>query len=413
MRHSRHVDRQPYLAMEDRPEQGPSYVVFVDLTHKDGDIYKAVNGSTGLGQFSNSELVIVLDYCRRQLPLGGSIQLKAGFYELDISFNMSVANMVLKGEGKRTIIEYNGPNQAINVSANHVTVKDMKIVVRDGAGNAGTRPNIIYAASVENLQLMNLWLIGDASVASDGSNALQNGIYLNAVAYSEIVLCHIEACRRNGISLSGCFNLTVSMNTPLGNYQNGLYAAECTESVFSLNTCRGNFAYGLSLYGDSDRNTVVGNVIQDNRFSGLSLISCSYNTVIGNVVYDNAQYGINLLNAFSNVISGNIVSTNEMDGIGLNLSESNIISNNRCLSNVGYGIVVTGDSDYNKVSGNYTSGNTVGSINVAINTCDATQIEWNTVEEGAPVDAGTNTRSYGNYDPSANAFVGDVGAAPF
>jgi hypothetical protein len=83
------------------------------------------------------------------------------------------------------------------------------------------------------------------------------------------------------------------------------------------------------------------------------------------------------------------------------------------MDNDRWGIMVDADSDKNKVTNNKTDGNTGGSIRVNNANCNNNSIEFNTVEEGAPSDAGTQTRSYGNYDPSANAFVGDVGAAPF
>jgi len=89
------------------------------------------------------------------------------------------------------------------------------------------------------------------------------------------------------------------------------------------------------------------------------------------------------------------------------------VMGNTCKLNGEWGIMVDTNSDYNKISNNYTNGNTSGSIRVNNANCNNTQIEFNTVEEGAPSDVGTATRSYGNYDPSADAFVGNVGAAPF
>ena len=45
---SRHIDRQPYLNMLDRPERSASFLVFIDLAQTDGNIYKAVNGISGM-----------------------------------------------------------------------------------------------------------------------------------------------------------------------------------------------------------------------------------------------------------------------------------------------------------------------------------------------------------------------------
>lgn len=105
--------------------------------------------------------------------------------------------------------------------------------------------------------------------------------------------------------------------------------------------------------------------------------------------------------------------TGNYDGISIIVAVGNLILGNQSWDNGGWGIMVGNASDYNKVSNNYTENNTAGSIRVNNAACDNNQIEFNTVEEGAPSDAGTLTRSYGNYDPSTNTFVGDVGAAPF
>ncbi|GAH65118.1 unnamed protein product, partial [marine sediment metagenome] len=120
------------------------------------------------------------------------------------------------------------------------------------------------------------------------------------------------------------------------------------------------------------------------------------------------------------VIDGNLFEENDSldaglyDGMHITDTIGTVISRNICLDNDRWGIRIDGmGQDGVKVSLNYTDGNTAGDIIIFNNNCRNTQVEWNTVEGGTISDGGTNTRSYGNYDPSANAFVGNVGVAPF
>ena len=152
----------------------------------------------------------------------------------------------------------------------------------------------------------------------------------------------------------------------------------------------------------------------DHIVSDICLSASLYNTVTENTCSGTAQRGIYIISiSNSNTVTGNTCQGKQADGIYIYGSNGNIIGMNISIGNGNYGIIVDANSDFNKVSNNYTSGNATGSIRVNSANCDGNQVEFNTVEEGAPSNAGTNTRSYGNYDPSANAFVGDVGAAPF
>ena len=175
--------------------------------------------------------------------------------------------------------------------------------------------------------------------------------------------------------------------------------------------CRGLWLVGDETVGDDGSNARQCGII----FSGVT-----YSRINFCRSNDHTRHGIFLYSSSDdNTVTGNTCNGNDSedtgtyDGISLSGSTGNLIGSNTCKDNDRWGIMVDADSDYNKVSNNYTDGNTAGSIRVNNANCDSNQIEFNTVEEGAPGDVGTLTRSYGNYDPSANAFVGDVGAAPF
>jgi parallel beta-helix repeat protein len=197
------------------------------------------------------------------------------------------------------------------------------------------------------------------------------------------------------------------------------FGAPCAGCTITGNTCQGNGEVGIVLVTNSDDNTVSGNTCNGNSEEGIKLQGADGCTVSGNTCNGNTRHGIYLYGSSDNTLSGNTCHRNDSgntgtyDGIYLNISSRNIVSENNCQENDRWGIMVDTLSDYNKISMNYTNFNTSGSIRINNANSDKTQIEFNTVEEGAPSNAGTLTRAYGNYDPSANAFVGDVGAAPF
>ena len=304
---------------------------------------------------------------------GGSVELECEAYNNVATVNVP-AGVTVRGHGNDTVVNYDAGGSCFTVTGDNSKIHDLKVVIVAGAGAGGTRPNCVYAANRVNLECRGLWLVGDETVGDDGSDTRQCGIVFSGVTYSRINFCRSNDHTRHGIFL---------------------YSSSDDNTVTG-NTCNGNTLYGIYLYSSSNDNTVTGNTCNGNTQYGIYLYSSSDNTVTGNTCNGNDSED-----------------TGTYDGISLSGSTGNLIGSNTCKDNDRWGIMVDADSDYNKVSNNYTDGNTAGSIRVNNANCDSNQIEFNTVEEGAPGDVGTLTRSYGNYDPSANAFVGDVGAAPF
>ena len=180
----------------------------------------------------------------------------------------------------------------------------------------------------------------------------------------------------------------------------------------------------IRTFQQANRNVVTGNVCEGNTLNGINLDGADYNTISGNVSNGNGNHGIFLDGCDSNVVVGNICTTNDVENTGsfdgicieggaLGHSERNLIIGNHCIFNDRWGLMLDEYCDFHKIAKNYTNGNTAGSIRINNANDNNNQIEFNTVEEGAPGNAGTASRIYGNYDPSADAFVGDVGVAPF
>lgn len=132
------------------------------------------------------------------------------------------------------------------------------------------------------------------------------------------------------------------------------------------------------------------------------------NVVVGNRIYGLVNWRARnhiYIAGDGNVVTGNFATGAANDGIEINGGNSNIISNNRILGNLGFGINIDNDADFNSIENNYTSGNTSGCANVANANCNNNVFTNNQFDEGDIADAGTNTRAWLNYDPSANAFI--------
>lgn len=312
------------------------------------------------------------------------------------------------------------------------------ILGADGAGIqvAMDAANYMYRLHIEGNDIGNCGAEGILFTATTGGNhyceIVNNDIYNPTtdsikVYDGDYVLIQGNICLGpgdDGIDVRNSDNADITGNTLTGHAWNGIVlgfgGAASTGCTITGNTCQGNGGRGIVLVEPSDDCTITGNTCNGNGQDGIVLQGADGCTVDGNICNGNTQHGIYLVTATEdNTIIGNTCHENDSgdtgtyDGINLSNAFRTIIIGNNCQDNDRYGIYLQTNADYNKVSNNYTNGNTSGSIRVGNANCNNNTIEFNIVEEGAPTDVGTQTRAYGNYDPSANAFVGDVGVAPF
>lgn len=230
-----------------------------------------------------------------------------------------------------------------------------------------------------------------------------HGILIDMDGANFMYRLHIEDCDIGVVAGSGIIFLTSG-----GNH----YCEILNNIIYNVG------AHGISLNAN-DLSQLRGNIVFNAGANGLLVSYTSNAQILANIIYQSASHGISIIDSHRLTIDENhslesdLNDTASFDGIHLSGSTKNIIKNNHCYDGDRWGIMIDLDSDFNKVGNNYTDGNTAGSIRVNNANCDGNQLEFNTVEEGAPGDVGTLTRSYGNFDPSANAFVGNVGAAPF
>lgn len=266
--------------------------------------------------------------------------------------------------------------------------------------------NFMYRLYINGNDIRNCRNDGISFLSSGGNN------------YCEVTNNIILSCTTVGILvLDGDYSMFRG-NIIISNGDEGMHLISTEHAQVLGNTCQGNTLNGIYIT-TSNNITVVGNTCQGNTENGIFLLSSNGCNLTGNTCNENVRHGIYMESSNDGMVVGNACNANDSgatgnyDGISILVAVGNLILGNQCRDNGGWGIMVGNASDYNKVSNNYTENNTAGSIRVNNANCDNNQIEFNTVEEGAPSDAGTLTRSYGNYDPSTNAFVGDVGAAPW
>jgi nitrous oxidase accessory protein len=125
----------------------------------------------------------------------------------------------------------------------------------------------------------------------------------------------------------------------------------------------------LNIFGGikvaSDNNTLIDNIVSDNR-NGILVTASSNNYIVGNNVKNN-KYGIKLIYSDGNIISNNSIYNNIISGISLNSSRNNIIEKNNVMKNDNYSIDLL-YSDFNILLSNNASYNYNGlSINYSNN----------------------------------------------
>lgn len=362
---------------------------------------------------------------------GGEVCLLEGNYVT--SENIVVPDdCTLRGMGFDTIITPTGPNiggaanGAIELG-NRCSLKDMKVILIAGAGQANLRPNVVMADTKTQTRVENCWLMGDGSVADDASNSRQNNVLFNTVTDSSVLNCRIGDSKRQGITLIVSTDNAIIGNSVqsgvapwsgigiylrddsdrnrivgnicTGTYGYGVSLDHADANTITGNLCRNNYDHGIRL-GVSCNNTITGNTCYDNAWDGIEIVSNSYrNTIVGNTISENGLYGIYVHNySHWNTITGNTVYANgtggtKYPGIYVWVSGANVITGNQCDGNglhgihllqasyctisgnvcinqqTGDGIIVEGDattnSDYNSVTGNVCYNNGDDGIEIA------------------------------------------------
>ena len=337
---------------------------------------------------------------------GGEVLLLEGNYIT--SQNLTVPDdTTLRGCGFGTVITPTGAaiggasNGAVELG-NRSTLRDMKIILAAGAGGAGTRPNVVMADTKTLVWIENCWIVGDTSVADDGTFIRQNGIYLTSATNSKVIDCRVEDNDKSSINLynnsdnntitgNTCqgssyygINLNTSSNNIIGGniyYGNAraIYLTSSNNNTVVSNTCQGHSRATINL-SISHNNTITGNTCQGNGREGIWISASNNNTVTGNTFSGNGWHGVSVSNSTNNTITGNTCADNGYNGIYIDTSSQNVITGNQCDDNGSAGTyhgIYIYRSSYCTIVGNVCANNLVDGINV---TGDATtNSDYNTL----------------------------------
>jgi parallel beta-helix repeat protein len=166
---------------------------------------------------------------------------------------------------------------------------------------------------------------------ADGDGELPDGI----------VLLGKKARVRNG-TVVGCFDNVVLAGA-------GRHAVEGV-------TAAGARWDGIYVLTDAAKNRITGSTVVGNGDDGVKLYSAR-NTLRGNLAQDNAEDGFDVIEANGNKLLGNTTAGNGDDGIDVN-GVGNKVAGNTVRDNGGYGIAIVGKR--NKIVGNTASGSGTG-----------------------------------------------------
>lgn len=287
---------------------------------------------------------------------GGQVVLSEGGFQ--ITANLTVpANTHFTGMGTGTVLTTTdavGITNMVLLDGSNITVSDMKLVLGAGAGDTGTRPNVVYAVDRTNIWLESLWIVGDETVADDGTYIRQNGVLLRNVDDSRVSNCYSQDNKQSGIMLfnGSDYNL-VTGNVTNSNTKDGISLNDASRSRVSDNNSFSNGQYGLQLFS-THYSSATGNVIIQNTSDGIYVYSCNYIAIGSNALYWN-DAGITLMSTshFAN-ISNNVVHGHVTEGITLDSTDRSTIVGNFAY-NAGHGLLLTNGSDNNTITGNHFS----------------------------------------------------------
>jgi len=302
------------------------------------------------------------------LTSGGTIR-GSGTYSFSAALNLS-SNIHLTGNGKASSITTVGDIYAINISGAAPYPNDIRGVLVENLAIYGTgTPTTgggIYATDIHECIFQNLWI-------SDHSKTLYYGIYLNGSTNNDTDNNIIQ----NNI-------ITKVLNTAINLYTLNPYSVE--ENVISGNVITGAAWNGITVVGD--RNTIIGNTIEESGNNGIVISNGQWNTISGNTACESGSHGISIEAASSeNTIIGNVVKDNDLantatyNGINVNNGDRNTIVGNVCYDNDNYEIYINGTSSNNIVMGN---------------AC------WGSDREGVIVDVGIQTTLAHNLENSTD-----------
>lgn len=303
--------------------QTASYIISVD-----GGVVSALNGSTGLIDFSGTDIGIVVNACITALPNGGVIQLRAGVFTLSTAI-VPLSGIILRGEGWiaidlpsgtfggtiiRAASSYSGniiDNENSVAPAVQYTIENLMI---DGhLASSGTGVGIRVVDPVD-VHFNNVYVYG-----MRGQGLFIDGINTTTVYIRD---CWFKANQLDQILMGTCFQLYIERSIFEAS-ATGYYAINLSGYVSNWSIEKSYFEAGDSaVYCQA---TITGKFTSNyiNAFATHGLIlsgNSSGTSVDGNIFNDITNRGISLGG------SGNVIGINTFSGCGTNISRQSDVS---------------------------------------------------------------------------------------
>ncbi len=286
---------------------------------------------------------------------GGIIKLTKGTFKTDGSIRPK-SNIIIQGDGPRTIIERNYNGQTINATGGPgseltgIQIRDFTIT-RDAAFT-NTHTHAVFTFC-DDLKIIN--------VAIDDST--DHGIEIVDSDRFTVSGCLFTSngttIADRSMQLQRVTDFFIINNNFVSNVGSAILIVTSGSGTIGDNAINGDGNSAIVISGGTETR-VVNNYIQSITGDGISIDDLQRIIVSGNTIVDGSADGIETDNVDDSTISDNIIFNNSGDGIKLdNDSDDNNIENNVTRTNGGTGILINNaNCDNNSVDGNVSKGNT-------------------------------------------------------
>jgi parallel beta-helix repeat protein len=317
------------------------------------------------GDVTGSEVSTLI----RGAAQGGSVQLRAGTYELDqvlrVGQDLQISgvgaartvlvarqgNALIELVGEATLeligvtLRYEGHPSSSTVwaSAGRVVMRESRIAGSSGhgvylAGNA--RAEILESEFFDNGGSA-LYAVGSSHLRLENNIIRGNttGINLKDDAVAELLSNVSDVNRRYGLSAQDTTSVTATDNFFRDNEASGIYLAGQTNGIYTGNTIDNNVYSGVNVEGraapDLARNTLRGN-----GHAGISYLGEASGTATRNISDSNGFHGIVVRNEASPMLEDNVLRNNSGAGLAYYELSSGVATGNTIEGNT-QGIIVS------------------------------------------------------------------------
>jgi beta propeller repeat protein/parallel beta-helix repeat protein len=277
------------------------------------------------------------------------IQLIVNDGTLSSQADTAIINAINSGPLNWTV----NPGESIQERINTASAGD-NIIVNDNNGTANTYNENLYISKL-------IQLIANGNVTINALNPDQSVITIynegSGSTINGFTITGATAYLTGGIYLDHTENCTISENNIIEDYS-GIGGVYSSNNLIIRNQITGH-DYGVNTYYSPNNRFLENNL--SNNIVGISIGWSSYNIIQNNTICNNSNGQGIYLNpqASYTIVSGNIINSNRWTGISIcDYSDYNQIFDNEISNNGAEGIAI-GDGSYNTIKNNLMANNSV------------------------------------------------------